>query len=242
MRYKQFTSAPWTPRSKIEHRSERHYRESCSRSRRRIAANYARQVRPSLSEKIRRPRFSRSIFPVAGFRRFEIRARLSPERRRLGLEITSWTDASVWKHTWKEESRMRTRRMGKVGLRTREPSIMHVARPRCDRQINSMENGGTKGKKERWKSENVRRRRGELARLYTGPPRMSGSLFPDFAIYSARARAVLQLVACARKFFSVTQEFNALPRISVEHPRSRLRRLPERYGRRANVLYVVFGN
>lgn len=32
----------------------------------------------------------------------------------------------------------------KVGLRTREPSIMHVPRPRCDRQINSMENGGTK--------------------------------------------------------------------------------------------------
>lgn len=33
-----------------------------------------------------------------------------------------------------------TRRMGKGGLRTREPSIMHVPRPRCDRQINSMEN------------------------------------------------------------------------------------------------------
>lgn len=32
----------------------------------------------------------------------------------------------------------------KVGLRTREPSIMHVPRPRCDRQINSMENGRTK--------------------------------------------------------------------------------------------------
>lgn len=64
----------------------------------------------------------------------------------LGLEIASWSGAPIWKHTWNEESGIERAEMGKVGLRTREPSIMHVPRSRCDWQINSMENGGTKKK------------------------------------------------------------------------------------------------
>jgi len=67
---------------------------------------------------------------------------------------SSWTDRDVRQSLHVERGeRDETRRMGKVGLRTREPSIMHVARPRCDRQINSTENGGTK---KQWKSERER--------------------------------------------------------------------------------------
>jgi len=60
-----------------------------------------------------------------------------------------------------------TRRMGKVGLRTREPSIMHVPRPRCDRQINSTE---------KWRNKKAMEKR-EGARFVRFAFRFLDSLF-----------------------------------------------------------------
>jgi len=58
-------------------------------------------------------------------------------------------DAPIWKHVERRQQNG-THTKGKEGLRTRELSIMHVPRPRCDWQINSMENVEAK---KRWKSE-----------------------------------------------------------------------------------------
>lgn len=42
------------------------------------------------------------------------------------------------------ENKIKARRVEKVGLRTRESSIMYGPRQRCVGKINSIENGGTK--------------------------------------------------------------------------------------------------
>lgn len=66
-----------------------------------------------------------------------------------------WT-ATERRYIWKEEGSSKIKkeyRTEKVGLRTREPSIMHGSPQRCVSKINSIENGRTEKEREREKKE-----------------------------------------------------------------------------------------